>query len=148
MHNKTPKLFFAGTPTKIETDALMALMETYAEGEIIPYDEIETTMHAARRSQRGGSILSAWKKRAMRERNVLLVAANKEGYRLADPKERVMVCGSLTAQGRRRLMRAATVASTTDAKRLNEEERKTREAIMTIPARLRLAELTAPKAQA
>ena len=146
--NQTPKLFFAGTPTKIETDALMGVLAAYTEGQIIPYTEIEATMRCHRRSQRGGSILSAWKKRAMRERNVLLVAANKEGYRVADPKERVMICGSLAVQGRRRLMRAATVASTTDAARLNEEERKTREAIMTIPARLRLAELTAPKAQA
>jgi len=139
------KLFFAGTPTKIETDALMALMATYKENEVIPYSEIEETMREHRRSQRGGSILAAWKKRAMRERNVLLVAANGEGYRLANPSERIMVCGALTSQGRRRLVRAATVAASTEANKLNDEEKKTREAIMTIPARLRLAELTAPK---
>ncbi len=139
------KLFFGGIPTKPEVDALIALLDGKKEGELVSKTEIEDAIGCEIRSSRGGGIVAAWKRRAFRERNIFLVAAPREGYRVADPSERVASSASLIAAGRRRIVRAAVVAETTDHARLDEEGRKLREHIKTIPARLRLAELCAPK---
>lgn len=139
------KMFFGGLPTKVEVDALMEIAEAYGEGETIPYDQIETAIKVGRRTSRGGSIIGAWKKRMFREKNCLLLADNGKGYRKADPKERISNSSALVSAGRRRIVRAATVASLTPAHRLDDEGRKLREHIQAIPARLRLAELCAPK---
>jgi hypothetical protein len=138
------KLFMAGIPTRIEVDQLMDIMSSYAETDVISYSQIEKVT-GPRHQCRAMTIIGAWKKRAMRERNILLVAEPRIGYRLADPTQRINYSGAMATAGRRRLMRSATIAAATAADRLDDEQRKTREHIMTIPVRLRLAELTAPK---
>ena len=140
-----PKLFFGGIPTKAEVDALMVVAKSYGEGETIPYAMIETAIGCGRKTSRGATIVSSFKRRMFRECNVLLVADNGKGYRLADPKERISSSSSLVAAGRRRIVKAATVAASTDAHRLDDEGKKLREHLQAIPARLRLAELCAPK---
>lgn len=139
------KLFFGGVPTKPEVDALLEIVKVKAEGQILTKEEIEESMGCDTRSNRGGSIIGSLKRRALRELNVWLCAVPREGYRIADPAERMQSSAGLVAQGRRRIARAAVVAETTDAARLDEEGRKLRDSIRTIPARLRLAELCAPK---
>lgn len=141
----TPKMFFGGLPTKVEVDALMGVAEAYGEGETIPYELIEEAIKVSRRTHRGASIVASWKRRMFREKNCLLLANNGKGYRKADPKERMSKSSSLVTAGRRRIMRAATVAASTEAHRLDDEGKKLREHIQAIPARLRLAELCAPK---
>jgi hypothetical protein len=140
-----PKMFFGGLPTKVEVDGLMLLADAYREGDTIPYELIEAEIKIGRRSNRGASIVSSWKRRMFRENNVLLIADSGKGYRKADPKERMSNSSSLVSAGRRRIMRAATVAASTEAHRLDDEGKKLREHIQAIPSRLRLAELCAPK---
>ena len=139
------KLFLGGLPTKAEVDTLMALTATRKEGEIVTKDEVEKAIGCSTKSDRSKGIIRAWKNRAFRECNLLLVAVPGEGYRLADPKERITTSSSLVNAGRRRIVRAAVVAETTDQHRLDEPGRKLRDHIRTIPARLKLAALCAPK---
>jgi hypothetical protein len=142
----TSKLFFGGLPTKLEVDKLMELIDGKDEGFLAPWPEVESIIGSSRNTNRALTVIKAWKARAFRERNIALVSVPGSGYRIAAPDERVTVSASMVMAGKRRIVKAATLAATTDGNRLNEEGRRTREHLMGIPARLRLAELTAPKA--
>jgi hypothetical protein len=49
------------------------------------------------------------------------------------------------SSARRKIYKSSAVAATTDASKLTEEQRRIRDHLRDIPAKLRLAELTAPK---
>ena len=141
----TAKPLFCGIPTKIDVDKLMELFARFKEGDIIPYSDVESIGSIVRNTSRYGSVVSAWRKRLMREKNALLIAVSNEGYRIAPPAERMTYSAAQTFQGRKRIMRGSAVASATDPSRLDESQRKLRDHLQALPARLRLAELTAPK---
>ncbi len=141
----TAKPLFCGIPTKIDVDKLMDLFKRFKEGDIIPYTDVESVGSITRNTGRYGSVVSAWRRRLMREANALLIAVPNEGYRIAPPAERMTYSAAQTFQGRKRILRGSAVASATDPARLNEEHRKLRDHLQALPARLRLAELTAPK---
>lgn len=141
----TAKPLFCGLPTKIDVDKLMELFKQFKEGDIIPYIAVEQHGSITRHTGRYGSVVSSWRRRLMREENVLLIAVANEGYRIAPPAERMNYSANQTFQGRRRIMRASVIASATDPGRLSDEHKRLRDHLQALPARLRLAELTAPK---
>ena len=145
MKSNTNAPFFGGLPTKIDVDRLMEIFRRFVEGDIIPYPEIEAAIKEKRQSSRFRSVVVAWRKRLMKEENALLIAVPNDGYRIAPPAERMTFSAAQTFQGRKRIMRGAAVAAATDEGRLSPEHKKLREHLQTLPARLRLAELTAPK---
>jgi hypothetical protein len=138
------KLFFAGIPTRPDVDKLMQLTQQKVEGDLITRSEIEAIVGDAGET-RLRTVISAWKRRAFRELNVFLVADPTLGYRLADPKERISCSAGLVTAGRRRIMKAAIVAEATPPNELDENGNKLRDHIRTIPARLKLAQLCAPR---
>lgn len=138
------KLFFGGIPTKPEVDKLMGLLDGKPEGYVLPWKDIDDVIgeHGTNRAR---TVIIALKRRMHTERNILLVAVKGEGYRIADPQERVQVSSGMVTAGKRRIVKGAVIAASTDTATLNDEQRKTRDLVMSIPARLRLAELTSPK---
>jgi alkylated DNA nucleotide flippase Atl1 len=143
--DEAPKSFFGGMPTRHVVDALLHQISLLKEGDVITHQEIEK-IAGVRRSNRYKTVMLRWKRRAFVEQNILLVAERTIGYRLAPPDQRISVSVGYVSQGKRRIVKAATVAMATDHARLDEEQRRVREHVSTLPNRLRLAELTSPKA--
>jgi len=135
----------ANMPTKVDTDRLMSLASKFNENDLIPYDDIEQAIGFEKKSNRFRSVVTSWKKRLMREKNIFLVCEPNIGYRLAPPDLRVEEAAQRVTYGRRLIMRASTLAATTDRARLSEDKLRLHDHLITLPARLRLAELTAPK---
>lgn len=137
--------FFGGVPTEPDVNEIMRLTRDYEEGGLISYRMIEQACGESKHSNRFRTVVIALKKKVMRERNWLLVAEPNEGYVIADPQKRVSYSVSQVHGAKRRIIKSAAIAATTDADKLTEEQRRLRDHIRDIPARLRLAELTAPK---
>src|SRR5574343_393784 len=110
----TAKPLFCGVPTKIDVDKLMDLFKRFKEGDIIPYTDVESVGSVTRNTGRYGSVVSAWRRRMMREANALLIAVPNEGYRIETPAERMTYSAAQTFQGRKRILRGSAVASATD----------------------------------
>lgn len=145
MKQNTTAPFFGGIPTKIDVDRLMELIAKFKEGDLVPYPDIESSIGEKRTTHRFRSVVTAWRKRLMKEKNFLLIAITNEGYKIALPDERMTFSAAQAFQGRKKIMRGSAVAAATDETRLSPEHKKLREHLQTLPARLRLAELTAPK---
>jgi hypothetical protein len=137
--------FFGGLPTEPDVNRIVAETAGMQENQLIPYDLLERAIGEKRNSDRFRSVISALKKRLLRDRNWLLIAERNQGYVIADPSKRVGWSSSEVYASRRKILRASAIASTTDAAKLTEEQRRIRDHIRDIPAKLRLAELTAPK---
>lgn len=142
----TNQNYFGGIPTKIDVDKLMELFKNYTEGDVIAYTDIVAIIGHGRNSHRYGSVVAQWRKRLMREENALLISSMNVGYRIATAPERIEYSAGQVFSGKRRIMRGSAVAGSTDSAKLDAEGKKLREHILTLPARLRLAELTAPRA--
>jgi hypothetical protein len=134
-----------GIPTKLDVDKLMEAIKSLHEGDLFSYETIRATIGIQRNTKRFQSVIGAFRNRLMRERNIYLVCEPREGYRLADPDRRVTVAANKVSYGKRMIFRASSLAMSTDANRLSGDNRKLHDHLVTLPARLRLAELTAPK---
>jgi hypothetical protein len=142
---KTNMNLITGIPTKPDVDKLMDASVDLNAGDVLKYSIIEQLIGQSRKTNRALSIITAFRRRIYIERNILLTAAKNEGLRCANPVERVEVACKGVVQGRKKIMRAASVASTTAEAGLDSEQRKTRTHILNMPARLKLAQMTAPK---
>lgn len=132
-------------PMKIEVDALMQLLSDHGEGSVIEYAAIESAIGVSKDSNRGRGIIASWKRRAMRERSILLVAIPGNGYEVADSNGKLTFGASEVKSANRKIVRAGVVAETADPTKLDDEGRRLRDHLRTLPVRLRLAELLAPK---
>lgn len=138
-------VFGAGVPTEPDVNEIMRLTAPLNEGDLIEYALIERACGEPRDTHRARSVIAQLKKRVLRERNWLLVARINEGYEIADPSKRVVYSVGQVHGAKRRILKSAAIAATTDAEKLTEEQRRLRDHIRDLPGRLRLAELTAPK---
>ena len=134
-----------GIPTKIDVNKLMEAIKPLEEGDLFSYDTIADTIGVDRTSKRFQSVMGAFRNRLMRERNIYLVCEPREGYRLADPDRRITVAANKVTYGKRMIFRASSLAMTTDTNRLTGDNRKLQQHLATLPVRMKLAALTAPK---
>lgn len=130
---------------KPEVDALMEVLSNHTEGDVIAYEAIEKATATSKETNRGRAIIASWKRRAMRERSVLLVAIPGNGYEVADSAGKLTFGASEVKSANRKIVRAGVVAETADPAKLDDEGRRLRDHLRTLQARLRLAELMAPK---
>lgn len=108
-------------PTGPDVDRLAAM--AYVEGATITHDEIQEAIGERKGSQRYQTVVGAWKRRMLRERNIVLAAVPGVGYEVLRPGQRVTAGAALRAQAVRRARLGQRILRGTDTARLTPEER-------------------------
>lgn len=108
-------------PTAPDVDRLAAM--AYVEGATITHAEIEEAIGEWRGSKRYQTVVGAWKRRMLRERNIVLAAVPGVGYEVLLPGQRVTAGASLREQAVRRARLGQRILRGTDTARLTPEER-------------------------
>lgn len=140
------KVFFGGLPTDLDVKKLIEVIGIPEESTVISYEKIGDVIGELPRTNRYMAITTAWRKKLFREHNVLMDTRRGEGFYRATPKDRVSVASDKAHMGKRAIIRASTIAGTTEKTKLDEETRKICDHLSMLPGRLRLAELVSPKA--
>lgn len=134
------RTFFRGVPTAVDVKTLDDFFKVPAEGALIRWTEIEEVLKMQKDSYRYKTVVHTWRKKLLREHNILLVAEIGKGLTAATPDARIDWSGKKVAQGRRYIIRGSTVAATTDKTRLTESNKESMAFLIDIPKRLRLIE--------
>jgi len=108
-------------PTAPDVDRLAAW--DYTEGRVIQHAEIEEAIGAPRGTGRYQTVVDAWKRRMLRDRNIDLRSVPGEGYRVLPPGDRVTHGADLRHQAVRRARFGQRVLRGTDTARLTASER-------------------------
>lgn len=126
-----------GMPTAVDVRKLRAAFDSRKEGQLIGYDEINEVLRVAKDTHRWRSVVQAWRRQLYRERNELLIAETGKGFVVASPSERIHFSASKYKSGLRFVRRAGDVSGSTDRDRLNEEEKKICDHLVTTTATLK-----------
>ncbi len=127
-----------GIPTAPDVQALIDEFPSIAEGDFIPYGDIEEIIKVEHGSGRFISVTTAWRKKLFQEQNLLLKAVPGEGYQVLDPAGRVDFSGKKFVSGLRFVKRAGTVAGMTERSFLTTEQTKTLDHIVNTAAMIKL----------
>ena len=138
-------LFFGGVPTAPDVKKLDEAIGLPSEGMLIQYEKLESIIGCGRDASRYATVVHAWRKRLWNEHNLLLIAVEGEGLKVANPAERVETAAKKAKHGKRAIMVASVIALRTEPERLTAPQRETRAWLADVPSRLRLAEQVAPK---
>lgn len=138
-------VFGAGVPTEPDVKALMQHYENVREGDIITHEDVSEILGQPVNSNRYLTVVGAFRRRLDRERNILLVAVPKVGYRVADPDLRVNVAGGKHKSGLRAIRRGGEIASRTERKRLSPEAARAADHLSKTASAILLAAATAAK---
>lgn len=138
-------LYFGGIPTRPDVDALIEHLGVPDEGNHIMYADIEKVIGVTRYSNRGNTVIAAWRKRLFNDHNVVLIPNRGKSFKAANPHERVDVSRTKVQTGYRSIRRGSRIARKTDMHRLDEPNRKACEHLAQIDAMLSLAERTRAK---
>ncbi len=139
------KLVFGGVPTNAEVNILLNRYDDAKPGTVIPYGEVEELIHTERDDSRFRTITSRWRRMSFRKHNSVIICIPNVGFKIAAPDERIQEASSKVTKGRRAITSGSVIAGTTPTRGLSDANIRVRDHIASIPARLRLAELTAPK---
>ncbi|MCK9327971.1 MAG: hypothetical protein M0P69_20925 [Bacteroidales bacterium] len=140
------KLFFGGVPTTAEVNLLHDRYDDAPVGTIITYEDVSDIIKTHKGDSRFWTVTDRWRKSSFKKNNVVITCIPNVGFKLATPDERIQEATSKVARGRKSIQFASVIASTTGTRGLSESNRRVRDHIASIPSRLRLAELTSPKA--
>lgn len=83
------KMFFGGQPTAYEVRKLEEAFPALKEEDEVTHDQIEAVIKVTRRTNRYRNVVSAWRKKTLREKNIDLGSVHAVGYRCLLPPERV-----------------------------------------------------------
>lgn len=100
-------------PTEPEVGRLMQLTAEHAEGDIVAYSMVEP-IAGPRGSDRFGTVVAAWKRRALRDANVCLRAVPNVGYMILPAGARVDYGSDLSDAAARRVRLSLRIVSTTE----------------------------------
>lgn len=132
--------FMRGVPTDLDVRRLEERFGIPEEDVIITWDEIEQELAVPKNSFRFKSVLTAWRKKLEREHNIIMIAVPKQGIKAANPDDRLTYASKKMKSGKKFIVRASTIATLTDEKRLTEAGKKKRLSIADVPNRIRLIE--------
>lgn len=126
------KLFSGGVPTDIDVQRLSERWAIPDEGTLIPYTEVAALIGVAHGSNRYRSVVSAWRRRLLREPFNRLLKARPDlaAYQVLDSNGRVSQCIGWDRHVRRTHRRIYLVAGSTDAKGLSAENQAARTHLM------------------
>jgi hypothetical protein len=138
-------IFASGVPTAPDVRKLHEQFGVPKEGTVVSNEELEECIRVDRKSFRFKTVFGSWRKRLAKDHNVLLVAIAGEGYKVADPTERINWCASKARHGRKAIVVAATVADATDTRRLTMDQQVVRTQVMSGITMLQQAAQLAPR---
>ena len=118
-------LFLGGVPTESDVRLLFEQVST-GVGAVIRYDNLLELLTIPERNNRFKTIVSAWRRRLYRDRNVVLIPVPGIGFQVADPSERIVAAKAKARSGFRSIRRASDVALKTDTADLTPEEKNIR----------------------
>jgi hypothetical protein len=140
------KLFLGGVPTAPDIKAIEDAVGLPGEGALVSWEMLEKILNKNRGEHRFKTVVTAWRKKLMRDHNVLMVARGGEGLVAATPDERIDYGSRQQKIGVRHIRRGAVVAALTDGTRLTAPKAKeVRAFLVDVPNRLRLIEATTRK---
>lgn len=135
-------LFANSVPTKPDVDALMAKFGAPEEGKLIAYSEVEAVVNCAKGTFRFNTITNAWRKRLMRESNILLGCEAGKGFVRLEPNSRVEHGSKKITSGIRSVRRGATIVNSTERDRLTPENKRVAEHCQKLHSAIELARAT------
>lgn len=105
-------------------DSLMVLADQYRRGQCVPWDEIET-IAGNRKENRPKAIITKWRKRLEREREIVTLAADNVGIRLLTHKETAAEIPRIRQRkAYKQIRRALKQTSLVDGDKLSDHERR------------------------
>jgi hypothetical protein len=136
-----------GIPTRTDVEVLIKTYGDPAEGELIPWDSLASTLclDRVKNRLRFQTVIAAWRRRLEREANIYFVADPGVGLVVTDPHNRVGLSHSYHKRSLRSATRAGAIAAGTDSTRLTPEEKRANDFYQRIPALFRMASVTEAK---
>ena len=145
MSDKITSIFGAGVPTAPDVQKIIDETGVPNEGQIVKYSDIERVIGIKRRTSRFGTVAAAWKRRLKSENDIVMCAVENIGYKALTPSERITYSGGKIRSGVKSIKVGSVVASTTDRKRLSDDEKSRQEKYAKAHAILTLAERSMKK---
>lgn len=130
------ELYRKGAPVELDVNRLDEAVGVPPAGTVIPHERIEQVIGISRSEHRYGSVVAAWRRRMLRDHNILLVGRPGVGLLAADGADRVRWASGRAESGRRAIAKAAHVAATTDTRSLDGVQRASVEHVISLAARI------------
>jgi hypothetical protein len=92
----TGKLFDGPLPTSAEVNSLMEYFQDVAEGVVVSHQDLAALIGIDYGKSRYRTVIQAFARRLLRERNLQLGVVVGQGYKILTPSERVSVATTVT----------------------------------------------------
>lgn len=142
------KKFFVGVPTDIDVRLLRDKFGVPEIGAEIDHRVIEETISHRRETFRYKTVVTVWRKKLLRDHNILLTPVPTVGYVVAGNKQRVDHCSRKSKSAVRLIVKSSAIAERTDEKGLDEKDIVLRRRMAMNGAAVRLAMATTANAMA
>lgn len=140
MSNAT--VFNKGIPTEPDVRRLCDVFADLPAGRKLAWSELAAVIGSEYGTHRFRSVVTAWRKKLYRERNVLFGAVRGYGIEVLDGHGRTGAAGSTFKSGLRKVNRAGDIAIRTDVHTLSKEDRRVVDHVSAVAAQLRLVAAT------
>lgn len=130
------RVFLGGVPVAPDVDKLFEAFGLPAKGIVFTYRELEEVLGILMDSNRFTSVLNSWRKRLLREHNLVTEAVRGEGVRILTESQRVGHVVHRNRSAYRQARKAYVIGYSTDVGKLSDVEKSKLE------AHIRFARLT------
>lgn len=117
-------VFFGGIPTDVDVAKLEEAFGTPTEGLVLHYEDIDEVLGMTKDEPRWRSVVGAWRKKLLREKNLTSRGVRNEGILFHDASQRVDHLKGRAKQEVRRLVETNRLANTTPTKDLEKHEQR------------------------
>lgn len=139
-----PVVYKRGVPVDPDVEKLMRSVQIEV-GVVIEYATLETILGVRRKTNRWGTVVSAWRARLERANNVVMRAVHNRGFLVLDGRGRVSHSEKMLEHGLRKTARAGSIALRTPREGLTPNEVKALDHVAFIGANIRLTQEVAAK---
>ena len=138
--------FNGGIPTEPDVALLMEAYKVPEPGTLIEYSAAESIIGQKRSACRFRSVTTAWRKKLLKDHNVIMGAVKNVGFKSLEPNERSGFIGGKYKTGIRFVRKSQILAVRSDVTKMSPEARRVVEHVQHTAAALVLADATAAKA--
>lgn len=107
-----------GIPTDVDVNKIEEAIGSPEPGLLVPYEMLESILGLERAKSRFHTVVNAWRKRLLRDRNLVTEGVRNVGIMVCADPRRVDYIGRRTAGGLRGLKRIFLIAATTPREEL------------------------------